>query len=102
PSRTELVARKSRGIHDEHVRARACERPGAGRPRRAAAGDDDVHVAHQRSSASSEYTSARVQRTVPDEDGANSTWKSCSDPTVNAASEAVRYSRHARQNASPN
>ena len=70
----------------------------ARRPRGPSADDENVATVH----GISHSQLPRVHGSALLPPRANTTWKSCIDPVVNAACEPARYSRHARTNDSSN
>src|SRR6202040_4043427 len=81
PSGADLVTRKRRHVHDHHVETRLTELPRAGRACRSTADDQRVACIH----GSYCPIPARVLGKGSLAPRANTTWKSCIVPTVNAA-----------------
>ena len=91
PAGADLVARKGRTIPDDYVEAGPAKPPGARRPRGATADDDDVMELHVVSRGiQARQAASRVQGIALLPPLANTTWKSCIAPVVNATCDPAR------------
>src|SRR5687767_589766 len=101
PARTHLVSGKPCPVGNDDIPSGPSKLAGARRTRGPSTHDQRVAPNHADAPGDSKG-SERVQEGGTDSLGANTTWKSCIHPVVNAASDPERYSSQARANSGLN